>query len=120
MLFVKDFVRMRDFYGSMLGVKPVNTEWTDRWALFDIGGAEFALHAIPQEYARSIQLSSPPKPSEQNPVKLIFWVEDVPAERARLEAMGVPMLQREWQNPCESCDAVDPEGNVFQIAANGR
>jgi len=34
--------------------------------------------------------------------------------------MGVTMLQRPWQNPVESCDGVDPEGNVFQIARSVR
>jgi predicted enzyme related to lactoylglutathione lyase len=51
---------------------------------------------------------------------LIFAVEDMPAERARLEAMGITMLQRSWQEASEACDCMDPEGNVFQIAAGTR
>jgi extradiol dioxygenase family protein len=117
MLYVKDFPHMRDLYETMLGTRPVNTEWTDKWALFDLGGARFALHAIPQEYARKIQISSSPKARETEPVKLIFAVDNVPAERNRLEAMGITMLQRPWQDPTEACDAVDPEGNIFQISA---
>jgi predicted enzyme related to lactoylglutathione lyase len=120
MLYVKDFPRMKEFYGTMLRASPVNIEWTDTWALFDFGGAGFALHAIPEEYARNIQLSSPPKPRETGAVKLIFKVEDLPVERARLEAMGVQMLQRPWQNPAESCEGIDPEGNVFQITTGVR
>jgi predicted enzyme related to lactoylglutathione lyase len=50
-------------------------------------------------------------------MKLIFAVDSVPAERSRLEAMGITMLQRPWQKPNEACDGVDPEGNVFQISA---
>jgi predicted enzyme related to lactoylglutathione lyase len=117
MLFVKDFPVMRAFYERMLQTRPINTESTDSWALFAFGGAQFALHAIPAEAAGGIQISSPPKPREQSAVKLIFQVRDVAAERARLESMGVPLLQREWQNPEQSTDGVDPEGNVFQIAA---
>ena len=117
MLFVKDFAKMRAFYASMLGSEPVNTQWTDSWALFETGGAQFALHAIPEEPERGTQISSPPRPREQSAVKLIFQVRDVPAERSRLEAMDVTILQRQWQNPEDSCDAVDPEGNVFQITS---
>ena len=57
---------------------------------------------------------------DQNPVKLIFAVDDLSVERARLEAMGITMLQRSWQEPTESCDCIDPEGNIFQIAVRTR
>jgi predicted enzyme related to lactoylglutathione lyase len=117
MLYVKDFLRMKEFYQQMLGTPPVNTEWTDTWALFDVGGARFALHLIPPEHAASIQISSPPKARETDPVKLIFAVDDVLAERNRLQAMGITILQRPWQEPTEAFEGVDPEGNIFQISA---
>ena len=120
MLFVKDFARMKEFYGRMLGADPINHA-ADRapgesWAAFETGGVRFALHAIPAELASAIEISSPPAAREMNPVKLIFAVDDVAAERARLEALGVTMLPRAWQDPEGSCDGLDPEGNVFQIA----
>jgi catechol 2,3-dioxygenase-like lactoylglutathione lyase family enzyme len=117
-LFVTDLGRMREFYESVLGEKPANTMWTDQWALFDIEGAQFGLHVIPREHARNIQPISAEAPRETATVKFVFHVENVPRERARLEALGARMLPREWQKPEESCDAVDPEGNVFQIAAS--
>lgn len=108
---------MKGFYQQVLGVQPVHTEWMDSWALFDTGGTRFALHAIPVEIARDIELSSPPKPREASPVKLIFAVDDVPGERNRLEVMGITMVQRPWQNAAEECDGIDPEGNIFQISS---
>lgn len=108
---------MREFYSKLLGAQPTNVEWADTWAFFDLGGAGFALHAIPAEYARDIEISSPPQIREQNPLKVIFEVADVPQEKKRLEALGITMLQRPWQDPAEACEGVDPEGNVFQIAA---
>ena len=120
MLYVKDFARMREFYGKMLRAQPINAGWTDTWALFDVGGTGFALHAIPAEYAKKLDPSCPSPKREQSPVKLIFAVEDLSAERARLESMGITMLQRSWQEPAESCDCIDPEGNIFQIAARTR
>jgi predicted enzyme related to lactoylglutathione lyase len=120
MLYVKDLARMREFYERVLQTPPINTEWTDTWTLFDAGGMNFALHAIPAKHARGIELSSPPEKRERSPVKLIFAVDDVPTERARLEAMGVTTLLQSWQEPAESCDCVDPESNIFQIAARIR
>ena len=104
---------MREFYGQMLGVKPNTDTWTDTWAEFDAGGVQFALHAIPPEIASQIEITSPPRPRGQNPVKLIFEVDDVDAERARLELLGVTMVQRPWG----AWDGIDPEGNVFGLRA---
>jgi predicted enzyme related to lactoylglutathione lyase len=117
MIYVKDFPRMREFYSEMLGNKPINKDWTDSWAEFDAGGARVALHAIPADIAGGIEISSPPRPRERVPVKLVFRVEDVRAERARLESLGITMLNRPWQNPAEACEGIDPEGNIFQISS---
>ena len=111
MIYVKDFARMKEFYREMLGSEPVNEKWTDSWAEFDAGGTRFALHAIPSEIASQIQISSPPKAREQDPVKLVFEVEDVERERGRLESLGIKMVQRPWG----SWDGIDPEGNIFGI-----
>jgi predicted enzyme related to lactoylglutathione lyase len=119
MLYVKDLERMKQFYGAMLGVQPTNRNWTDVWAIFDTGGARLALHAIPTDIAKHIEITSPPNPREKDPVKFIFEVKDVESERVRLESLGVRMLRRPWQRPGEACDAVDPEGNIFQICSPG-
>lgn len=108
---------MKNFYQQMLRAQPVNTDWTDVWALFEAGGARFALHAIPTEIARNIEISSPPEPRESSPVKLVFAVENVPEERKRLEALGIALFHRPWQNPARECEGVDPEGNIFQITS---
>jgi predicted enzyme related to lactoylglutathione lyase len=120
MLYCRDFARMREFYERLLQTAPINTEWTDTWALFDAGGTKLALHVIPAQHAEGIEISSPPLKRDRSPVKLILAVEDVAAERARLDAMGITTFQQSWQDPAEACDCVDPEGNVFQIAARTR
>lgn len=118
-LYVKDLDRMRRFYSEMLGTLPTNHHWTDTWATFETGGARFSLHAIPAEIAKNIEIGSRPRPREEEPVKLIFEVNDVESERARLESLGAQLLRRPWQKPGEACDAVDPEGNIFQICFSG-
>ncbi len=37
MLYVKGFGRMREFYTKMLQAQPINAEWTDSWAFFNVG-----------------------------------------------------------------------------------
>jgi predicted enzyme related to lactoylglutathione lyase len=119
MLYVKDLERMKRFYADMLGTEPGNENRADVWAAFDAGAARFYLHAIPAALAMDIEIDTPPVMREDCPVKLIFEVKDVEGERERLESLGVQTIRRPWQVRGESCDAVDPEGNVFQICSSG-
>lgn len=114
MLYVRDFAVMVEFYRKVLGAEPGNVEWTESWAWFR--DARFAIHAIPESIAQGIASASPAVAREDVPVKLIFRVADIGAERVRLEQLGVRILARPWQTPDGAFDCVDPEGNVFQVS----
>lgn len=113
MLYVKDLPLMTAFYEETLGLKPIPETRMENWVEFD-AGASFALHAIPAEIAKHIEISSPPRPREKNPVKLTFEVADVASERERLQSLGVPVVERPWG----SYDGIDPEGNIFGIRSS--
>jgi catechol 2,3-dioxygenase-like lactoylglutathione lyase family enzyme len=114
MLYVKDLLRMAAFYETALGLKPIPETRQETWVEFDAGGSRFALHAIPAAIAAEIEISSPPEPREENPLKLIFEVEDLAAHAKRLRALGFTILERPWG----TFDGIDPEGNVFQLATS--
>ena len=114
LLFVKDLVEMTAFYRDLIGFRPVLETSQDDWVEFDAGGAAFVLHAIPRHIPDSVEIGVPPAARESASCKLIFAVDDPEAERARLLAAGVTILQRSWG----AWDAVDPEGNVFGIRAS--
>jgi predicted enzyme related to lactoylglutathione lyase len=116
-LYVKDLERMKRFYADLLGTTPTNHDSTEEWATFETGGASFSLHAIPGVIAKTIEIKSPPIPREQHAIKLVFEVKDVESARRHLEFLGAQVLRRPWQKPGEACDAVDPEGNIFQITS---
>lgn len=118
MLYVKDLERMKRFYGEMLAAEPADQDSNGVFVAFKTGSIRFALHAIPPDIAKNIEIEFPPTLREENPVKLIFEVKDVESERARLESLGIQTLRRPWQKPGEACDVVDPEGNVFQISSS--
>ena len=112
-LFVKDMERMLAFYWNAMGLAPLQQEAVDGWVELDAGGTSLALHAIPVELAKGITFTNPPRPRETAPVKLVFVVPDLEAERARLVSLGVSISEiRPWG----ACDGIDPEGNVFQLA----
>ena len=118
MLYVKDLDRMKRFYADLLGVQPANPDGTDACAAFEDGGHCLVLHAIPAHIAATIEIASPPVPRENQAVKLIYEVADVERERERLESLQHQTIRRPWQKPGEACDAVDPEGNIFQLRAH--
>jgi catechol 2,3-dioxygenase-like lactoylglutathione lyase family enzyme len=113
LIFVKDLPRMAAFYQHVLGLSPVSPgQPVDGFMEFDAGGDPgLTLHAIPAHLAAGIHIASPPVPRSENPVKLIFEVDDLAAEQLRLAAFGVTLTYRPWG----ALDGVDPEGNVFQI-----
>jgi catechol 2,3-dioxygenase-like lactoylglutathione lyase family enzyme len=111
MIFVRDLDRMAGFYSDTLGLKAIPETRVDGFVEFDAGGTRFALHAIPAEIAEGIEIASPPRPRETSAVKLTFSVEDLHAERKRLEGLGVMFIERPWG----ASEAVDPEGNVFGL-----
>jgi hypothetical protein len=107
MLYCLDIATMSAFYSGILDLTATirSPEYVDFGVL--------ALHAIPAEIVAAISMKPSPQPRESVPVKLIFEVPDPAVIRANLEARGHLILDRPWG----AWDAVDPEGNVFQVTA---
>jgi predicted enzyme related to lactoylglutathione lyase len=116
MIFVKDLPRMVAFYGGTMRLEPIDDSRTESWVEFDTGGIRLALHAIPSHIAENIEITQPPHAREDNPIKLIFDVDDLETRISFLESEGVKIVQRPWG----ACDVIDPEGNIFQICSSTR
>jgi catechol 2,3-dioxygenase-like lactoylglutathione lyase family enzyme len=112
-IYAKDLPRMKSFYRDVLGLRTIGATEIDNYVEFDAGTAMLALHAIPGPIAGNVEIASPPVPRENNPLKLIFEVEDVARERKRLEDLGVTIVERPWG----ACDGIDPEGNIFGLTS---
>lgn len=95
-------------------LEPTDDSRTESWVEFDAGGMRLALHAIPSHIAENIEITQPPHAREDNPIKLIFEVDDLEARIASLESEGVKIIQRPWG----ACDLIDPEGNIVQICSS--
>ena len=103
------------FYRDVIGLAPQG-DATDGWQDFDAGGTAFALHAVPERYAKNIVIDDPPKPREGAPTKVAFYAEDVKATREELLAAGVQMGKLHEFDGMSFCNATDPEGNVIQFS----
>ena len=111
LIFAKDIDRLIAFYRDGLGLRLLDR--SSGWARFDAGGTSLALHAIPAEIAARIEMTDPPRARSDMPIKLVFETDNVTTALAHLEAHGAVMFEPRSET---SCDGLDPEGNVFQIA----
>lgn len=112
LLFAKDLDGLTAFYRDGLGLRVVPEESSAGWVVFDAGGSRFALHALPEAIAREIEIGAPPEARSESALKLVFATTDLEGACSRLAAGGATLLPARWPG---SRDALDPEGNVFQV-----
>jgi predicted enzyme related to lactoylglutathione lyase len=119
-LFAKDVPRLGAFYQDVVGFTAIATDRDpDEWLVLDTGGAELALHRVPDPWNAGVEIADPPEPRHGSPHKPVFVVDDIVATRERLLARGVVALDTGPVNPpgqLVRCDFVDAEGNIFQIS----
>ncbi len=87
-----------------------------------IGGAELELSIVqtPERIASQIRLSDPPQARESTPIKLVFFVPSIDDTLATASLLGgrVKEGSKRWEFRGHAVqDAVDPEGNVYQLRA---
>jgi catechol 2,3-dioxygenase-like lactoylglutathione lyase family enzyme len=119
-LFAKDVSSLGAFYRDVLGLAAVETTHDPaEWTVLATGGAELALHRVPDPWNAELEITDPPAVRHGSPHKPVFVVDDLLATRDRLLACGVVALDTGPANPpgrLLRCDFVDPEGNVFQVS----
>ena len=117
-LWVEDFIGMRDFYSRVLGLSLIEGEDSEGWIQFRVGDGKFALHAIPPEYLSHAGEPSAPTIRWDYAVKNVFYVSDLEIALAKLATNDVQRAPGD--HPEEGyVDFLDPEGNVFQIVQAG-
>ena len=118
-VYAKDLDRMVAF-NTALGLSLDESARGDYAVL--IGGAELELSIIqiPERFASQIKLSDPPQARESTPIKLVFFVHSIDETLAATTLLGgrVKDGSKRWQFRDHAVqDAVDPEGNVYQLRA---
>lgn len=116
-IYAKDLDRMVAFYTAALGL-AVDESARGDYAVLLGPNLELSIVQIPQHIASQIELSDPPRARESTPIKLAFVVSsiDETLEAARLLGGRMKDGSRRWQFRGHVVqDAVDPEGNVYQL-----
>ena len=112
-LFVEDLERSMAFYRDVIGV-PFRLEG-DGYVEFATQGARFGLY----DRNRLEELTGQgPEPPEHPGGEVVFLVEDVDGEAARLRAAGAAVLtgpvDRPWGH--RTLHVLDPDGFVVELA----
>ena len=120
-LYVVDLPRMVAFYRDGLGLTLSRGD--DSGADLAVTGSTLHLLRVPAAVAAEIVIADPPVRREETPIKLVVPVDDLAGARRRIVEHGgvVDAPDREWTwADTIRVDAVDPEGNVVQVAARQR
>ena len=115
-IFAKDKDLVSDFYQKALGLQIQESEKTHDLLVSQCH--EVVVHAISKAYAKSIEISSPPAPREETPLKPTFVVADLEVVRAAAKATGghLKPLKQAWRfRGFIVLDGWDPEGNIVQF-----
>jgi catechol 2,3-dioxygenase-like lactoylglutathione lyase family enzyme len=101
---VSDLQTARAFYRDLLGFTETFVDEKERWVTFDRGETEIAIGEGGREEGEEGQVAT-------------VDVEDVKAERDRLDAAGVEVgTVLELHGAMRLLDVFDPDGNRIQLA----
>jgi predicted enzyme related to lactoylglutathione lyase len=113
-IYAKNLERMTAFYEQVLDMRRLHAR--DDLAVLDSPDLQVVLHAIPEAIGASIAIATPPVPRENSAYKFFHTVPSIEAARERATAAGGDVVLQQWSGPgFVVCNAVDPEGNVFQL-----
>jgi predicted enzyme related to lactoylglutathione lyase len=105
---------MAGFYESLLGMSRVHA--TPGLVVLRSPDIQLTLHAISPSDSASITITDPPARRDNAAFKFFFTVPSLAEAEALAPSLGGEVLPEQWQGPGFTvCNAVDPEGNLFQV-----
>ncbi|HEX2088647.1 MAG TPA: VOC family protein [Actinomycetota bacterium] len=106
---VSDMERAVRFYREILGLSLHNQEG-DNWAVFDVGGRQFALHRLVEGH-----------PAAPGGATAVFAVEDLDRARTVLSERGVQFgHEGDVEGYARFASFQDPDGNTVQLIEYAR
>lgn len=113
-IYAKDLSRLAKFYESFLGMTRAHA--TPDLVVLRSPDIQLTLHAMPPAIAASITISDPPAKRDNTALKFFFTVPSLAQAQDLAPSLGGEVLQEQWRGPGFTvCNAVDPEGNIFQV-----
>jgi catechol 2,3-dioxygenase-like lactoylglutathione lyase family enzyme len=115
-IYAKDLERLVEFY-AVLGLKVDEVEGGD-FAVLLGDGLELSIVQIPKHIASQVEISTPPQARTRTPLKLAFFVPSIDKSLEATRVLGGRIKEdaKRWEFRGHAVqDAIDPEGNVYQL-----
>jgi predicted enzyme related to lactoylglutathione lyase len=102
------------FYEAVAGMTRLKE--TPELTVLESPDIQLLVHQIPAAIADSIAISTPPARREDTALKFFFTVPSLDDARKRAAELGGEVWNENWAGTGFTvCNAMDPEGNVFQV-----
>lgn len=115
-LFASDCHALANFYAEVLGFVALEREGD--FVRLERDGFELLVHAMHGDVASRTRFDAPPRRRSENPIKLVFAINDIGATRDAVERLAgrLDADAKAWRfRGGRVLDGEDPEGNVFQL-----
>ena len=113
-IYAVDADRIAKFYESIAQMTRLHE--TQDLIVLESPDIQLLVHRIPPHIAAGITVDSPPRKREDTALKFFFTVPSIAGARAAAATMGGAVFDENWRGPgFVVCNAMDPEGNVFQV-----
>lgn len=115
-VYAKNLQRLADFYQSVLSLGRRHV--TDEMIVLGSAAFQIVVHAMPAPWAETVHISAPPQQRNAAAFKFFYTVADLQRAAKLAVDLGGEVLPQEWRGSAFIVrNAVDPEGNIFQLRA---
>jgi predicted enzyme related to lactoylglutathione lyase len=113
-VYAQDLVQLASFYEAVAGMSKLHED--GELIVLQSPDIQLLVHQIPQHIAADVVISSPPQRREETALKFFFTVPSLSEARVTASRLGGEVFNENWKGPgFVVCNAMDPEGNVFQV-----
>lgn len=116
LIYAKNLLAVSAFYEQLLGARVLRAD--DEHRVLQSADVQLIVHAIPEQYSRSIAIEAPPVAREEQAIKPFFTVESLAAAERIAEQCGGRVWGPVWPGPgIQVRNVCDPEGNIVHLRA---
>jgi predicted enzyme related to lactoylglutathione lyase len=116
-IYAKHPEELAEFYGRVLGMAELHGNAGLK--VLASPDLQLVIHTIPEPIAASITLTKPPARRENAAIKFFHTVPSIEQARTEASSLGGEVFAERYTGPgFIVCNAMDPEGNVFQVREN--
>ena len=117
LIYAKDSQSLAGFYEQVLGMQRLHED--ANVIVLESAALQLVIHALPADIAARVKIGTPPQRRADVALKFFVTVPAIAEAESAAQALGGQVFDERWQGPgFAACNAMDKEGNVFQLREN--